>query len=181
MSDMQSLDTFLKNIERRALRIAEFGVGNQDDALDIVQETMLRLAKNYAHKDENEWTPLFYRILESRIMEFHRRNRVRNRFRVWLRGDALESEEDPLQNQPDPADPRPERGVHAFEFGTDLEQAISLLPLRQQQALLLRLWEGLDVAATAHAMSCSQGSVKTHYSRAVHRLREKLADHRLRD
>ncbi len=175
---MQSLDSFLKHIERRALRIAEFGVGNRDDALDIVQETMLKLAQSYAHKPDNEWTPLFYRILQSRIMEFHRRSKVRNRFRIWLRGEDSDNPGDPLQNQPDPADPRPERGVQAAEFGTDLERAIKLLPLRQQQALLLRLWQGLDVAATARAMGCSQGSVKTHYSRAVHRLRDQLAEHR---
>ena len=174
---MLALDRFLKDIERRALRIAEYGVGNQDDALDIVQEAMLKLAQGYAHKPEDEWTPLFYRILQSRIMDFHRRSRVRNRFRIWLRTDNLDAEVDPLQNQPDPADPRPERGVHAAEFSEDLEVAIRLLPLRQQQALLLRLWEGLDVAATAVAMGCSQGSVKTHYSRAVHRLRGQLSEH----
>lgn len=177
---MQALENFLKDIERRALRIAEFGVGNREDALDIVQEAMLKLAQNYAHKPGEQWAPLFYRILESRVMDFHRRNRVRNRFRIWLRGDDLDAGVDPLQNLPDPADPRPDRGAQASEFSAELEVAISLLPLRQQQALLLRLWEGLDVAATAEAMGCSQGSVKTHYSRAVHRLRETLAEHAIK-
>lgn len=175
---MQDLDQFLSSIERRALRIAEFGVGNRDDALDVVQETMMKLAQYYAHKPSAEWTPLFYRILESRIMDFHRRNRVRNRFRVWLRTGAQDDPgADPLQHQPDPADPRPDRGVRASEFSEDLERAIMALPLRQQQALLLRLWQGLDVAATAAAMGCSPGSVKTHYFRALRQLREVLSQH----
>lgn len=174
---MQALERFLQDIERRALRIAQYGVGNRDDALDIVQEAMLKLAQSYAHKPDNEWAPLFYRILQSRIMDFHRRNKVRNRFRIWLRMDDPDASGDPIQNQADPAEPHPERGVQALEFSDDLERSIRDLPLRQQQALLLRLWEGLDVASTAKAMGCSQGSVKTHYSRAVHRLRGQLSAH----
>ena len=81
-------------------------MGNPDGALDIVQEAMLKLAQSYAHKPDNEWAPLFYRILQSRIMDFHRRNR----FRIWLRMDDPDGV--PIQNQPAPAKSRPERGVH---------------------------------------------------------------------
>lgn len=174
--DTPALERFLAGIERRAFRIAEFAVGNRDDALEIVQDAMLKLAERYGHKSSHNWAPLFHRILQSRIMDFHRRSRVRGRFRVWLRQDGDERG-DPLENQPDPTEPRPERQVQGVQFGDALEVAIKALPLRQRQAFLLRAWEGLNVAETADAMGCSQGSVKTHYSRAIHHLRETLGEH----
>jgi len=159
------------------MRMAEFATGNRDEALDIVQDAMLKLAERYADRDAREWAPLFHRILQSRIMDWHRRNKVRRRWRVWLREDP-EARDDPIERQPDPADPSPERRAGGDEFGAALELALGVLPTRQQQAFLLRTWEGLDVAATARAMGCSQGSVKTHLSRAMHALRDALAGHR---
>lgn len=137
---------------------------------------MLALIRNYAGRAQAEWGPLFHSILQSRIRDWYRRARVRNRFRVWLRADD-EDEADPLQNLPDGAGAEPSGQVEAQRTLAALEQALARLPLRQRQAFLLRAWEGLDVAQTARAMSCSEGSVKTHYSRACHALRETLGEH----
>ena len=174
--DTQALDRFLAGVERRALRIAEFGAGNREDALDIVQDTMLKLVQRYADRPEQEWGPLFHRILQSRIADFHRREAVRRRWRVF-RSD-VEERGDPLENQPAPASVGPERRSDAAHMAATLEQALTDLPLRQQQAFLLRMWEGMSVAETARAMGCSEGSVKTHLSRAMHALRGQLEDHR---
>jgi RNA polymerase sigma-70 factor (ECF subfamily) len=175
--DTQALDRFLAGVERRALRIAEFGAGNREDALDIVQDAMLKLAERYADRPELEWGPLFHRILQSRIADFHRREAVRRRWRVWFRGGD-EERGDPLENQPAPAAVGPERRSDADTMAETLEQVLTDLPRRQQQAFLLRTWEGMSVAETAAAMGCSEGSVKTHLSRAMHALREQLEEHR---
>jgi RNA polymerase sigma-70 factor (ECF subfamily) len=171
-----ALDRFLAGVERRALRIAEFATGNRDEALDIVQDAMLALARRYGARGEDEWGPLFHRILQSRILDWHRRHRVRRRWLAWL-GPDDEDGDDPLVALPDPGARRPEELLGNARAGAALEAAVRGLPLRQQQAFLLRAWEGLDVAATAAAMGCAEGSVKTHYSRAVHALRDLLEDH----
>ena len=160
--------------------MAEMATGNRDDALDLVQDAMLSLVKSYARRSEEEWPPLFYRILQSRIRDWYRRNRVRNRFRAWRMpwSDANSDDQtDPIQNAPDSAAAGTFATVLRQDAMAELQRALHALPLRQQQAFMLRAWEGLDVAQTAFAMSCSEGSVKTHYSRAVHRLRELLEDH----
>jgi RNA polymerase sigma-70 factor (ECF subfamily) len=161
--------------------MAELATGNREDALDLVQDAMMGLVKSYASRKEQEWAPLFYRILQSRIRDRYRRDRVRNRFRSWLglgtRSDENGDLPDPIQNAPDTRQPDTIDKVLQEDAIDRLQDALLLLPVRQQQAFLLRCWEGMDVAATAFAMGCSEGSVKTHYSRAVHRLREMLEDH----
>jgi RNA polymerase sigma-70 factor (ECF subfamily) len=159
--------------------MAEIATGNREDALDLVQDAMLGLVKSYGDRASADWPPLFYRILQSRIRDWYRRNRVRNRFRVWFgrsRGDDEDTRADAIQNLPD-TQPGIERQLVGEDAMAQLQDALQDLPLRQQQAFLLRAWEGMDVSATAFAMGCSAGSVKTHYSRAVHRLREQLEDH----
>lgn len=138
---------------------------------------MLKLVQHYAGRPEQEWGALFHRILQSRIADFHRREAVRRRWRLWFRGDP-EEHGDPLENQPAPASVGPEWRSEAEQMADSLEQALRDLPLRQQQAFLLRMWEGMSVAETAGAMGCSEGSVKTHLSRAMHALRGRLEDHR---
>lgn len=170
------LDKFLQSVQSRGFRIAQIATGNAEDALDLVQETMFKLVEKYADKAENEWTPLFYRILHSRINDWHRRNKVRNRHRSWL-SSAGEEGEDPIQTAPDPRDRSPHTETQTNESMEKLQQALESLPPRQQQAFLLRAWEGLDVRQTASAMACAEGSVKTHYSRAVHSLRNQLGEH----
>lgn len=138
---------------------------------------MLKLAERYADRPEQEWGPLFHRILQSRIADFHRREAVRRRWRTWFRGDDAECG-DPLENQPAPVHVQPERRADTEDMAGTLERALMDLPRRQQQAFLLRMWEGMSVAETASAMGCSEGSVKTHLSRATHGLREKLEDYK---
>jgi len=173
---MAELDRFLASVEQRAFRIARISLRDDDDALDAVQDAMLKLARRYADRPAEQWPPLFYRILQNRVRDFQRRRQVRNRIFAWLPGVGGE---DGAQ-QPDEITPAPGSGtvdqLMAGEAVAILESAVRELPLRQQQAFMLRNFEGLDVAATATAMSCSEGSVKTHYSRAVHTLRARLGE-----
>jgi RNA polymerase sigma-70 factor (ECF subfamily) len=174
----RQLNQFLAEVERRALRIAEIAVRDRDEALDLVQEAMIKLARNYAERPGEEWTPLFYRILQNGVRDWHRRQKVRNRVMVWFgRGKKDEDEYDIVANTPDPAGRSPDDLLQTQEAMQRLEASIHELPDRQREAFMLRTFEGLDVAGTAVAMGCSQGSVKTHYSRAVHALRDKLGEH----
>ena len=156
--------------------MAQFATGNRDEALDIVQDARLALARRYGGRGPDEWGPLFHRILQSRIHDWYRRRRTQHRWLAWL-GTNDDDDEDPLAALPDPDARRPEEQLGNTRAGTARETPPGALPRRQQQAFLLRAWEGLDVAATAAAMGCSEGSVKTHYSRAVHTLRDLLEDH----
>ncbi len=174
----QQLNRFLAEVERRALRIAEIAVRDRDDALDLVQDAMIKLARNYAARPSEEWTPLFYRILQNAIRDWHRRQKVRNRVMVWFgRGRKDDDEYDIVANAPDPGARAPDDELQNAQAMQRLEVSIRELPGRQREAFMLRTFEGLDVAGTAAAMGCSEGSVKTHYSRAVHALRDKLGDH----
>lgn len=174
----RQLNRFLADVERRALRIAEIAVRDRDEALDLVQDAMIKLARNYAERPEGEWAPLFYRILQNGVRDWHRRQKVRNRVMVWFgRGGPADDEFDVTAEAPDPAGRVPEDQLQANEALQRLEVSVHELPARQREAFMLRTFEGLDVAGTAVAMGCSEGSVKTHYSRAVHTLRDKLGDH----
>lgn len=170
------MDNFLRSVQARAYRIAHIATGNSEDALDLVQDAMFKLVEKYADRPDGEWAPLFYRILNSRINDLHRRNGVRNRFRRWLYDDP-DTNEDPIQTAEDEFGQQPEKQTETDQSMSRLEQALASLPMRQKQAFLLRVWEGLDVKQTAVAMACAEGSVKTHYSRAVHCLREQLGEH----
>lgn len=157
--------------------MAAIATGNQDDALDILQDAMFKLAEKYADKKAEEWGPLFTTILQSRINDWHRRNQVRNKFRSWFSNSKDDEQVDPIQQAEDESARTPEQLLQSDRRVDELDRALHALPLRQQQAFLLRTWEGYSVEETANAMKCSAGSVKTHYSRAVHTLREKLDEH----
>ncbi|MFM1895060.1 MAG: hypothetical protein RLZZ385_134 [Pseudomonadota bacterium] len=176
LNNSVQMDHFLAGIQNRAFRMAQIATGNADDALDVVQDAMFKLVEKYHDHDPQEWRPLFYRILHSRINDWHRRNTVRNRFRSWLSNDP-DDDEDPIQVARDDSARSPEAELQTSSSMARLQQVLSTLPLRQQQAFLLRAWEGLDVRQTALAMSCAEGSVKTHYSRAIHTLREQLGEY----
>jgi RNA polymerase sigma-70 factor (ECF subfamily) len=174
----RQLNQFLAGVERRALRFAEIAVRDRDEALDLVQDAMIKLARNYAGHPEEEWTPLFYRILQNGIRDWHRRQMVRNRVMIWFgRSSVAEEDYDPIAQAADPMGRTPDEQIEARQAMQKLEDAVAALPARQREAFMLRSFEGLDVAATAIAMGCSEGSVKTHYSRAVHTLRDVLGEH----
>jgi RNA polymerase sigma-70 factor, ECF subfamily len=170
-----ALNQFLASVELKAFKIAQASLRNEDDALDAVQDAMLQLARAYSNRTAEEWRPLFYRILENRIRDMQRRRTVRGRVMAWLpfRRDEDEEEVDPIAEAPSP-DPAPVARLELDEAMQALETALQGLPARQREAFLLRNLEGLDVAQTAVAMGCSEGSVKTHYFRAVQALRTRL-------
>ena len=173
----QQLNRFLAEVERRALRIAEIAVRDRDEALDLVQDAMIKLARKYGDRESSEWPPLFYRILQNGVRDWHRRRVVRNRVVVWFGRGREEDEYDAVAAAPDPAGRTPDELLANDEAMASLERAVAGLPTRQREAFLLRTFEGLDVAGTAVAMGCSEGSVKTHYSRAIHSLRDALGEH----
>jgi len=178
LNERPTMDRFLADVERRAFRIAVIAVRIEDDALDIVQDSMLRFVKRYAGHPAAEWPPLFFRILRNRIVDHQRSHAVRNRVFGWLtRGPEPDQPNDPGANVPDPAVRNPEQQAGLDHAMATLESAVGELPERQREAFLLRAMEGLDVAATATAMGCSDGSVKQHYYRAVRSLRATLGDH----
>jgi RNA polymerase sigma-70 factor (ECF subfamily) len=176
--ETRSLENFLATVERKAFRIAQIALRHEDDALDAVQDAMLRLVNNYARRPAAEWPPLFYRILENCVRDVQRRRTVRARVLSWMPWTSADDEEfaDPLEQAPDPA-PQPPAQAQTAETLQALEEAVAALPARQRQAFLLRNFEGLDVASTARAMGCSEGSVKTHYFRALQTLRARLGEY----
>lgn len=174
MKQARSLDFFAREAGRRGKIMAEIAVRDREAALDIVQDSLLAWVDRYADKPENEWPALFYTVLNSRIMDWKRKQARRGKWLVWLRPADDEPEEDPLQSAPDTADNNPAVLLERAADITRLQAALQNLPLRQQQAFLLRAWEGLDTAATAAAMGCGENSVKTHYARALTALRHHL-------
>jgi len=177
-SRSRALNDFLASVELRAFKIAQIALRHEDDALDAVQDAMLQLARAYGARPADEWKPLFYRILENRIRDVQRRRMVRNRVIAWLpfrRGEEDDELPDPIE-QAASREPTPVFRLELDEAMKALEAAVQALPARQQQVFLLRALEGLDVAQTAVAMGCSEGSVKTHYFRALNTLRAQLGD-----
>lgn len=170
------LNQFLASIERRAYRIALAAVGDPEEALDIVQESMFKLARLYARKTEPEWRILFNRILQSRIRDWYRRQRVRKAAMGWLPGnwDQGEETEDKFSQVEQPGAHNPEQLLENRELMLQIEAAVRALPRRQREAFFLRCWNGLSTRDTSEIMKISEGSVKTHYSRALKALRDVL-------
>jgi RNA polymerase sigma-70 factor (ECF subfamily) len=170
------LSDFLASVERRAFKQAVFAVRDDDAALDIVQDSMMRLAEKYADRPTEELPLLFQRILQNAIRDYYRRSRTRMGHIVQLSSfEALDDESaDPLEAIEIDEELNPFATPHAALLQTEtlnlVEEALKNLPPRQREAFLLRYWEGLDIAETAAAMGCTEGSVKTHCSRATHAL-----------
>ena len=160
-----------------------FAVRDEDAALDIVQDAMLKLTEKYSDRPPAELPLLFQRILQNTIHDHFRRQKVRSTWTTVLsalgKGDEKDDDFDPLETLPAKADTNipaePGAQLQQKQIVGIIEQALSRLPARQREAFLLRYWEELDVAETAAAMGCSEGSVKTHCSRAVHALAAMLA------
>lgn len=157
--------------------MAKIATRNTDDALDIIQEAMFKLVEKYANRPATEWGPLFTTILQSKINDWHRKRQKGFRFFGWLNQNDEDEKSDPMQNAIDEKAKTPEQHALATSRIDVLEQALHELPARQLQVFLLRNWEGLSVEETASTMNISGGSVKTHYSRAVHSLRLMLGEH----
>ena len=168
-----NLDAFLAASERRAYRMALLATKRSADALDIVQDAMLQLVQNYRQRTPQEWPLLFQRILQNRILDWHRQQ-TRQRRWFWSAPVVEEDEEDPIAQIVDSRENNPAELLQRAGDIETVSKAVEQLPLRQQQAFLLRVWEGLDVAQTAEAMACSEGSVKTHLFRALQTLRAAL-------
>jgi len=170
------LASFLADVERRAFRQALYAVRDEDLALDLVQDAMLRLAERYAVRPPEEWPMLFQRILQNAIRDHYRRQKVRGwwmtLFSAFQPDDEDASVGDPLEWLPHEAEApaSPEAELKQAQEMALIEAGLAQLPTRQREAFLLRYWEELDVAETAKVMGCSEGSVKTHCSRATHAL-----------
>jgi len=175
LATQQELAQFLAEVERRAFKQAVFAVRDEHLALDLVQDAMLRLAEKYAQKPAPELPLLFQRILQNAIRDHYRRQKVRS---LWttllssLQGRDGDEERDPLDTLEVEQSRmgRPAEELERTQVLALIEQGLVNLPARQREAFLLRYWEELDVSETARAMGCSQGSVKTHCSRATHAL-----------
>lgn len=174
-----TLDAFLASIEKRAYRMAYIALKDRDEALDAVQDAMMRMFQKYAHKTPQEWRPLFYRILNNRITDTHRSHQIRKRLQCWFGRSSKddETDRDPIDQIGGRSGEQPLHQLQSDYSMQVLEQALNALPLRQQQAFLLRQWEGLSTNETAEAMGCTAGSVKTHLSRALSALKTSLESH----
>ncbi|MGE5622182.1 MAG: RNA polymerase sigma factor [Bacillota bacterium] len=182
MATEKELSDFLENVERRAFKQAVYAVRKDEAALDIVQDAMIKLAEKYGDKPASELPLLFQRILQNTIHDYFRREKVRS---TWvslfsgLGGDTEDSENFDLLETFEA-----EEGSLAAESSADkverqqvlavIEEEVQKLPARQREAFLMRYWQDMDVAETAAAMGCSEGSVKTHCSRATHALAQAL-------
>lgn len=170
MASAQEISDFLRQVEKRAFRQTAYAVRDDHAALDIVQDAMLKLADKYASKPVEEYPMLFQRILQNTMRDYWRRQKVRNLWTTLFSsfGQSEDEDYDPLETievestDSDPADQLARSQIMAL-----IEKALVKLPLRQREAFVLRYWEELDVAETASVMGCSEGSVKTHCSRAV--------------
>ena len=173
---MRELDRFLKDIEKRAFRMAQLATRSEADALDLVQDAMLKLVTKYGQKEAQEWRPLFFKILEHRILDWHRKEQLTKKLFFWRK--TANSEGEVMGNEPNFS--QTEQVEHHFDpvellsseqMGQRFLACIEQLPIQQQQCFLLRCWEGLSVEDTASAMGINENSVKSHYFRAIEKLK----------
>jgi RNA polymerase sigma-70 factor (ECF subfamily) len=181
LATRKELSDFLASVERRAFKQCVFSVQDEESALDIVQDAMLKLAEKYAARPPEELPLLFQRILQNCIRDHYRRNRVRSAWTSLWSSLGLTGEDDdadPLETfeveETDSIPASPADRLEQSQVMEIIEEAVRSLPERQRQAFLLRYWEDFDVSETAKAMGCSEGSVKTHCSRATHALAKTL-------
>lgn len=164
----QAMDTFFREAEQKAYLMAITLTRDRQDALELVQESMLKLVQKYSHRESNEWGPLFYRILQNAIKDWFRKQKYRQVLQGLMPWQADSSGEK--------VDLSAENQVLVDEKLAHIMDALRQLPLRQQQTFLMRAWQEFSTRETAFALSISENSVKTHYSRATHHLRQLLGD-----
>jgi RNA polymerase sigma-70 factor (ECF subfamily) len=178
LASRSELSAFLEGVEKRAFKQAVFAVRDEEAALDIVQDAMLRLAEKYGHRPAAELPMLFHRIVQNAIRDWFRRQKVRSLWTTLLSslgpGRDEDDEQDPLETHDSGAEDSPATQLEQAQVLEIIREEVNRLPERQREAFILRYWEELDVADTARAMNCSEGSVKTHCSRAAHALQAAL-------
>lgn len=177
LATRNELSEFLASVERRAYKQGLYAVRDEHSALDIVQDAMMKLAEKYGDRPATELPMLFQRILQNTIRDFYRRQKVRSAWTTLMSSLTPandESDYDPLESLQDEDNnsqsPRPDASLEQSQLIEIIEAELYNLPARQREAFILRYWEDLDTAETAVAMGCSEGSVKTHCSRATHTL-----------
>lgn len=181
MATPEELSDFLKSVEKRAFKRTVYHVRNDESALDIIQDSMMKLAEHYGHKPPEELPMLFQRILSNSTLDWFRRQKVRNAlfspfsdFQAEAEGEEFDILESLSGADPEAGFDNPETTTQRAQTLNAIEEELLLLPNRQREAFLMRYWEEMDVSETATAMGCSEGSVKTHCSRAVHALLKAL-------
>ncbi|MEN9472887.1 MAG: hypothetical protein RLZZ495_976 [Pseudomonadota bacterium] len=181
MASERELSIFLKSVEKRAFKRALYHVRNDESALDIVQDSMMKLAEHYGHKPIEELPMLFQRILSNCTLDWFRRAKTQNAlfsnmgdFESASGDEDFDVLEHLVSHQNGQQNESAETHTERVQTLREIETEIQNLPLRQREAFLMRYWEDMDVAETAIAMGCSQGSVKTHCSRAIQYLAKSL-------
>ena len=179
MATEQELSDFLKGVEKRAFKRSFYHVRNEEAALDIVQDSMMKLAEHYGDKPPEELPMLFQRILSNCTLDWFRRQKTRNALFSNMSDFEVAGEDgnfDILETlMSAEGSESAEDSTRRAQILREIEVEIQALPARQREAFLMRYWEDMNVAETAAAMGCSEGSVKTHCSRAVHALSRALA------
>jgi RNA polymerase sigma-70 factor (ECF subfamily) len=177
LASREELSSFLAAVERRAFKQAVFALRNDESALDAVQDAMLKLAEKYSDRPAGEFPMLFQRILQNVIRDAFRRRKVRSTWTTLLSAFSGADDDDDYDlldtmvvDDPSSLGRSPEQNVGQAEVMALIEREIARLPGRQREAFLMRYWEEMDISETAAVMGCSEGSVKTHCSRATHSL-----------
>ena len=164
------LNDFFITHEKKAFSIAFISLKNHDDALDVVQDVMVKFVEKYKHKKCDTWTSIFYRMIQNRITDFHRKNTQQKKyFKLFYLEDSNEIDEIKDVNYTSSL-----KQIEQNMQIEHLQSALQNLPTRQLQAYICRIWEGLSVKETAKSMKCSQGSVKTHLFRALKQLKNEM-------
>ena len=172
----QRLKNFMQDVTGRALVMMENATqGQQGIAMDLVQEAFISLHKSYSEKSTEEWYPLFYTILNNKLQDWRRKEARRSQPFSFFKKVSLDEDDLEIQDVIDEATPSPLEFLDQAVTIEEIQAAIRQLPVRQQQAFMLRAWEGFDTQTTAQIMNCSEGSVKTHYHRATQSLKTILA------
>ncbi len=166
----QLLAVFLREQQKQAYAIALVSVQQESDALDVIQEAMMAFVKSYSHKPQDSWRPLFYRILQNKINDHHRRQKS------WLRNFFSHQDKDDLVAEQASEAPDPLSVLDTLEQGNEMISVIKNLPRKQQQVIMYRHWQQMTVNETAEVMQISTGSVKTHLFRATQKIKSMIGD-----
>ncbi len=160
------LDEFLRTHQKQAYTIALISVRQESDAMDVIQESMMAFVNTYKHKPQNNWKPLFYRILQNKINDHHRKQKS------WLRHFFANKDSDDMAAQQASQQPSPLSVINTQELGNQMISIIKQLPDKQQQVIMYRHWQQMTVKETAKIMQISSGSVKTHLFRATQKIKQ---------